>query len=101
MKKTKDLLKKQEEIKEKVFTNKKSNNIIEKDYNPLNKDYKGFYEREGLFMKETKDIVLEEMLKGLNLQERVFVEEHSDICKKIYRKGMIDSFNYQNKDGTF
>ena len=52
-------------------------------------------------MKVTKDIVLEEIIKGLNSEERSFVEEHINICKKIYRKGLIDSFNYQNKDGTF
>ena len=52
-------------------------------------------------MKETKDVVLKEILKGLNLEERNFVKKHKGICKKIYRKGMINSFNFQNKDGTF
>ena len=96
--KTKEEFKKREE---KVFTNEGRNNIINEDCNPLSKDYNKIYERGGLFMKETKDIVLEKILKGLNLEERIFVEEHIKICKKIYRKGMIDSFNYQNKDGTF
>lgn len=86
---------------EKGFTNDERNIIINEDYNPLSKDYNKSYERGGLFMEETEDIVLKEILKGLNLKERNFVEEHIEICKKIYRKGMINSFNYQNKDGTF
>lgn len=95
-------MKKVEKCQEKVFTNEGRNNIINEDCKPLSKDDNKFYERgSGLFMKETKDILLEEILKGLNSEERIFVEEYINICKKIYRKGMIDSFNYQNKDGTF
>ncbi len=42
-----------EEKNEKIFTNEKCNNIITKDYNPLNKD-EGFYEREGLLWEKQK-----------------------------------------------
>lgn len=86
---------------EKRFTNEEKNIIINKDYKTLIKDYDKSYKKGGLYMKETKDVVLKEILKGLNLEERNFVKKHKGICKKIYRKGMINSFNFQNKDGTF
>ena len=46
-------------IVEKIFTKEIKNNIINQKYNPLNKD-ESFYERDGLFMKETKDVLLNE-----------------------------------------
>lgn len=82
----------------KVFTNDGSNIIIKKNYNLLNKDYKKICEREGLYMKETKDIKLKEVIEELNLIEKIFFKKK---FIKIYRKGMIDCFNYYNKDGTF
>ncbi len=86
--------------RKKLFTKNKCNNIISKDYNPLNKD-KGFYEREGLPMEEKRDLELEEVMKELNLEEREFVEKYPKECIRLYKKGMIDCFNYYNKDGTF
>jgi len=85
----------------KIFTNDKCNNIMSKDYNPLNKEQQSKYEREGLVMKETRDIVLDEIMKELNSEERQFVEMYPNECIKLYKKGMIDCFNYYNKDGTF
>ena len=89
-----------EEKNEKIFTKNEKNNIMGRKYNPLNKD-EGFYEREGLSMKETKDVVLNEIIKGLNWREKIIVKIYQKICIKIYRNGMIDCFNYYNKDGTF
>lgn len=74
----------------KVFTKEKSNNIIEKDYNPLNKDYKGFYEREGLFMKETKEVILEDIFNELNLIERIFLKKK---LIKVYNKIRVNIVN--------
>lgn len=82
---------------EKVFTDDGSNNIIKKDYNPLNKELYRNYEREGFIMKETKDIILNELEKELNFEEIDIIEKYSNIFIKIYRKGMIDCFNYYNK----
>ena len=76
----------------KVFTNKKSNNIIKTIYNPLNKDYKSFYEREGLFMKETNDVILEDIIKELNFIERIFFKKK---FIRIYKLGI--TFGYNNK----
>lgn len=50
----------------KLFTKKETNNIISRKYNPLNKDKQRFYESEGLFMRETEDVVLNELMEELN-----------------------------------
>lgn len=74
------------ENKEKVFTKEKCNNIISKDYNPLNEDYKRFYGREGLFMKETKDVELKEIEKSkeLNLKDRIIIKLFPKTFVKVY-----------------
>lgn len=76
-------------VEKKVFTKEIKNNIISKKYNPLNKD-EGFYEREGLFMKETKDVVLDEVLEELNFIERVFFKKK---FIKVYNKVRINIVN--------
>ena len=48
-----------------------------------------------------KDVVLNEVFKGLNFKERIIVKIFQNVFIKLYRKGMIDCFNYYNKDGTF
>lgn len=88
------------EKNEKIFTKVKCNNIIRNKYNPLNKD-KCFYERKGFLREETKDVVLDEVIKGLNRKEKFIVRICKRACIKLYKKGMIDCFNYFNKDGTF
>ncbi len=74
----------------KVFTNKKSNNIIKTIYNPLNKDCISFHEREGLFMKETNDVILEDIIKELNLIERIFLKKK---LIKVYNKIRVNIVN--------
>ena len=72
-------------IVEKIFTKEIKNNIINQKYNPLNKD-ESFYEREGLFMRGTKDIVLDEVVKELrekyNKKEQV-IKIMLEECKKL------------------
>lgn len=77
-------------IVEKVFTKKEENNIINQKYNPLNKD-ESFYEREGLFMKGTKDILLDEITEELNFIERIFFKNK---FIKVYKKGVRKGFNW-------
>ena len=93
-------LKKDEICKKKVFTKKRVNSTIKKDYNLLSKDYNSDYEREGLYMKETK-VILERLKKQLNWKLKIVVKIFPKTCIKLYRKGMADCFNYYNKDGTF
>lgn len=92
MKKTKDLLKKQEEIKEKVFTNKKSNNIIKTIYNPLKVNCKIYKRGSGLFMKDER----------IKLRKRKFIKLLSKICLDLnienYEKE-IEKFLSNNKRG--
>lgn len=75
-----------EKNEKKLFTNEESNNIIRKKYNPL----KSNYEREGLFMKETKDVILEEIGEKLNFIERIFLKKK---YIRIYNKARITTIN--------
>lgn len=77
---------------EKVFTKEIKNNIINEKYNPLSVDDK-IYEREGLFMRETKDIVLDEIMEELNFVERIFFKNK---FIKVYKKGVRKGFNWSN-----
>lgn len=49
---------------------------------------------------EEKNVV-NEIVKGLNWKEKIITKIFKSTCIKLYRKGMIDCFNYYNKDGTF
>ena len=50
---------------------------------------------------EEKKVVLKELEKKLNWKARIFVKVFPNTCVNLYRKGMIDCFNYYNKNGTF
>lgn len=45
----------------------------------------------------TKDIVLNSVLNGLSFKEKILVRMFSKTFLKVYRKGMIECFNYYNK----
>lgn len=85
-----------EENNEKMFTKNSGKDIIQSKHNLLNKN-NNFYEREGLSMRKTEDIVLNKVLNGLSLKERILVKIFSKTFSKVYRKGMIECFNYYNK----
>lgn len=74
----------------KVFTKKEKNIIIRKKNNPLNKNRRRVYEREGLFMNGTKDVILNEIMKELNFIERVFFKKK---IIKMYNKVRVDIVN--------
>lgn len=98
------------ENKGKVFTkkNKKDYNkfkvkpLISKvlikftDISRLNSCNRCIYEREGLYMKETKEI-FKELKKELTFKERIITKIFKKTFIKIYRLGMIRCFNYYNK----
>lgn len=48
-------------------------------------------------MKKTKVIVLNRVLNGLSFKEKILVRMFSKTFSKVYRKGMIECFNYYNK----
>ena len=92
-----------EENDEKMFTKEMEKDIIKKKYSPLNKD-KNYYKGDGLYMikiNEGKDVTLKKLVEGLTENEKNIVMEFSNIFKKVYQKGMVDCFNYYNKDSTF
>lgn len=43
------------------------------------------------------DKIIEEIEKDLNRKEQVIVKIFKKLFIKVYRKGMIDCFNYYNK----
>lgn len=67
--------------------------------NKLYSPYRSFNKYVGGYVM--KDVVVDEIVKGLNWKEKVIVKICRNTCMKLYRKGMIDCFNYYNKDGTF
>ena len=46
--------------------------------------------------KEVENVVWDEIRKGLNWKEKIIVKICKNTCIKLYRKGMIDCFNYYN-----
>ena len=81
-----------EKYQRKVFTKNNRKDIIYNKYNLLNKN-NSFYEREGLSMKKTEDIVLKEITKELNFVERIIVNFFSRTFIKVYKKGINFWFN--------
>lgn len=45
---------------------------------------------------EEKNRVLDEVTKGLSLKEKMVIAIFKDLFYYVYRKGMIDCFNYYN-----
>ena len=80
------------ENNEKIFTKNMGKDIIDSKYNLLNKN-NDFYEREGLFMRKTKDIVLDEVMEGLNWKERIIVRIFKGTFVKVYNISRINTFN--------
>lgn len=81
-----------EKYQRKVFTKNNRKDIIYNKYNLLNKN-NSFYEREGLSMKKTEDIVLKEITKELNFVERIFLRRK---FIEIYKAGVKEGFNWNN-----
>lgn len=81
-----------EEIK-KLVTKKENSNIIKDNYNPLKVNYKNLFEKDGLFMKEKKEVILnneeEKIIKKYNktekfiiLLKKICIDFKTDNCKK-------------------
>ena len=75
----KDVAKK---LSKKLFTREDKNIIINEKYNPLKVNFKLIYEREGLCVNKTKDVLLNEITKELNLKEIIILK----IFKKTFYK---------------
>ncbi|MCI8640699.1 MAG: hypothetical protein HFJ59_02340 [Clostridia bacterium] len=74
---------KEEIKKQKVFTKKESNNIIKENHNPLKVNYKNLFEKDGLFMKETKEVILkkeEDILANKYKKNPQFIQLLKKIC---------------------
>lgn len=76
----------------KEFTIRERKDIINEEHNLLNKD-ENFYEREGLYVMKTKDVVLNEIIKELNYVEKIIVRIFSKTFVKVYKMGITFGFN--------
>ena len=97
-------------IDEKLFTKNKEEGYNERKVKPLiskllikltnfsrlNSCSRCIYEREGLYMEETKGI-LEELEKQLNFKQKILVKIFRKTFVKVYRLGMISCFKFYNK----
>ena len=93
---------------EKVFTKEKRNNIIRKEYNPLTVNCKNHERGSGLFMKETKEGVLNKLAKTLSKKynkREEFITLLIKICLdfeikdyKVIEKFFINKENYIKKN---
>lgn len=81
-----------ERIITKVFTKNNGRDIIKNKHNLLNKN-NDFYEREGLSMKKTKDVILNEVIKELSYVEKFVVKIFSKTFIKVYKFGITYGFN--------
>lgn len=80
-------------LKKKVFTKDEGNIIINSKYNLLNKDNKNLYERGGLFMKETKDVILSEIMKQLDWKGKIVGKLFPKTLIKVYNISRIETIN--------
>ena len=91
--KNNEMLKLKEKESKKVFTNEERNNIINEDCNPLSKDYKKIYERGGLFMKETNDVILSKIMKQLDWKGKIVGRLFPKTLIKVYNNSRINTLN--------
>lgn len=93
MLKNDEMLKVKKKEGKKVFTNEERNIIINSKYNLLNKDNKNLYERGGLFMKETKDVILSEIMKQLDWKGKIVGRLFPETLIKVYNISRIKTIN--------
>lgn len=82
-----------EKMSEKIFTKKEKNNIINEKYNPSKMNCKSIYEREGLYVKKTKDVLLKEVTKELNVKEKIIVKIFEKTFNKVLNLSRISIVN--------
>lgn len=82
-------LKERKKVNEKLFTKDECNNIMKKKYTYSEVNYNLIYERGGLFMKITKDIVSKETMEEFIISKEDFknyFNERSIISKNEYQE---------------
>lgn len=83
-------------LSKKLFTKEYKNIIINKKYNPLKVNFKLIYEREGLCVRKTKDILLKEVIEEPKFIERVIFRLFRKTFTKVYKEGVRRGFNWNN-----
>ena len=86
------VLKKFKKCRKKVFTKKKDKDIIKRNCNPFEVNYKKIYKRgRGLYMEN--EILLNEVMEELNFIEKIFFKKK---FFEVYKKGMRKGFKWSN-----
>ncbi len=75
----------------KLFTKKKSNNTIRKNYNPFEVNYKIYKRRDGSYNMDK--MILEEIKKDLNFKERIIVHINKKTFIKVFNKTRLEIIN--------
>ena len=81
---------------EKVFTKNLEKGIMNEKYNLLDEDEK-INEREGLSMRKTNDAILKEITGEASFLKRIIFKVFKDDIIKVYKQGVKDGFNWNNK----
>jgi len=81
---------------EKLFTNSKSNNIIKKDYNPLNMNFNEIYRIGGMIMKNQKSNIAKDLTRKYSKKEILLIKM-IEMCEKLgynteEAKNIIENF---------
>lgn len=80
-------------IEKKLFTKRKENDTIRKDYNPLKVNCKNYRRGSGLYVEN--EIVLDEVIEELNIIERIFFKRK---FIEIYKRGIRKGFKWSNNN---
>ena len=85
------------ENQRKIFTKNDGNSIIDKKYNLFAANNKKYLQRKGLFMKNTKEIILDEVTKELNWKEKIIVNIFNKTFNKVANLIRINIVNQMLK----
>ena len=86
-----------EEKNGKIFTKNDEKDIIDKKYNLFAANNKKYLQRKGLFMKNTKEIILDEVTKELNWKEKIIVKIFNKTFNKVANLVRINTVNQMIK----
>lgn len=86
-----------EKNNERIFTKNNEKDIIYKKYNLFAANNKKYLQRKGLFMKNTKEIILDEVTKELNWKEKIIVKIFNKTFNKVANLVRINTVNQMIK----
>lgn len=82
---------------EKTFTKSRGKDIIRTKYNFFTANNKKYLQRKGLLMKETKEIILNEVTKEINWREKIIIKVFNKTFNKVANLVRISTVNQMIK----